>query len=188
MTEIYCEFTHSAPVVLAAPRAHQVALLACHTESVRRRITEALGDAIDVGIARPSPPLSAPMAMRVEIFFEESSLRNQLSRLIEAQAEALGLAVHVDHNTQVLQKRLAVVAFEADPRAATAAVRQDLPRVPLSFNAAGSDGRGVKRYAVVAHNVRRIADFDDSKTIDAVDGILARRLAGSGGYRRDGNS
>ena len=188
MTEIYCEFTHSAPAVLATPSAHQWALLACHTESVRRRITEVLGDAVDVGVARPSPPLSIPIATHVEIFFEDSSLRNELSRLIEAQAEALGLGVHVDHNTKVLQKRLAVVAFEADPRAATAAVRQDLPRVPLSFNAAGNDGHGVKRYALIAHNVRRITDFDDRKTIDAVDGILARRLSGSGGYRRDGSS
>jgi len=187
MTEIYCEFKHGAPVVLAAPLAQQLALLACHTETVRRRIVELMGDVIDVGVARPSPPRVFPIATHVEIFFEESSLRNQLSRLVEAEAEALGLAVHVDLNTSVSQLRLAVVAFDADPRAAIAAVRRDLPHIPLSFDAAGNDDAGVKRYAVIAHNVRRITDFDDRRTIDAVDGILARQLS-AGSYRRCGRS
>lgn len=188
MTEIYCEFTHQATATLEAPAEQQRAVLAYHVEHIRRRIAEVLGDGIDIGVARPSPPLSIPIATRMELFFEESSLRNDLSRLIEAEAEASGLAVHVDLNTKVLQKRLDVVAFEADPRAAIAAVREALPRVPLSFNAAGNDRLGMKRYAVIAHNVGRIADFDDREAMDAVDGVLAQRLPAMGGYRRCGKS
>jgi hypothetical protein len=188
MTEIYCELTHRAAAVPAAPAEQQRAALAYHLEHIRRRIGEVLGDGIDIGVARPSPPLSIPISIRVELFFKESSLRNDLSRLIEAEAEAAGLAVYVDLNTKVLQKRLDVVAFEADPRAAIAAVREALPRVPVSFEAAGNDRLGMKRYAVIAHNIGRIADFDDRETMDEVDGVLAQRLPAMGGYRRCGKS
>jgi hypothetical protein len=188
MTEIYCEFTHQAPATPEAPAEQQRASLLYHIGHIRRRIAEVMGDGVDIGVARPSPPMSMPISIRMEFFFEQSSLRNDLSRLIEAEAEASGLAVHVDLNTKILQKRLDVVAFEADPRAAVAAVREALPRVPLSFDAAGNDRLGMKRYAVIAHNVGRIANFDDREAMDAVDCVLAERLVAMGGYRRCGKS
>ncbi len=183
MTEIYCEFTQRAKPAIDALGGEPL-LLVDAVREIRRKISEVLKDRVDVGIARTFPAHGNPTAVFVEFFFEESSIRNQLSRMIEAEAESHGVMVRVDHNTLVLQRRLAAVAFAADPRAVVAVLRGDLPNVPLTFRAAGIDSDGTSRYAVIAHNVRHIENFDDRQVMDAVDGVLTRRLQAQGAYRR----
>jgi hypothetical protein len=184
MTEVYCEFTQrtveAPPAVLRGKRS----LLLEVVREIRQRISDLLKGRVDAGAARKFPLRGDPTAVFVEFFFDESSIRNQLSRMIEAQAESYGVMVHVDHNTLALQRRLAAVAFAADPHAVVAALRGELPSVPLTFRAAGADSDGMRRYAVIAHNVKHIENFNDADVMDAVDGILTRRLPMQGAYRR----
>ena len=95
-----------------------------------------------------------------------------------------GLTVRVDHNTLVLQRRLDAVAFAVDPRVVVEALRGDLPEIPVSFRAAGLDGEGMSRYAVIAHNVAHIENFDDQQVMDRIDSILTRWFPASASYRR----
>jgi len=184
MTEIYCEFTqYTAEPALVALGGKPLRLINIVRE-IRRTISEALKDRVDVGVARPVPARGNATAVFVEFFFDESSIRNQLSRMIEAEAESRGVIVRVDHNTLVLQRRLAAVGFAADPRAVVATLRGDLPNVPLTFRAVGTDSDGMNRYAVIAHNVRHIESFNDREVMEAVDEVLARRLRAPGAYRR----
>jgi hypothetical protein len=181
MPEIYCEFTQHAESALVEREAQPVVDIAT---AIRERISAIFKGRIDAGVARTFPAASSRAVVFVEFFFDESSIRNQLSRMIEAEAESAGVMVRVIHNTLVLQKRLAAVAFAADPRAVVAALRGYLPNVPLSFRAAGNDDDGMSRYAVIAHNVRHIENFNDLEVMDAIDGILTRRLLAPGTYRR----
>ena len=181
MTEIYCEFTERVESCVLARKQKS---LFDAVEEIRRIVVEELADRVDVGVARTFPSRSSSATAFVEFFFEESSIRNQLSRTIEAEGESRGLLVHVDHNTLMLQRRLDAVAFAADPRAVMEALRDDLPNIPLSFRAAGIDGEGVSRYAVIAHNVSHVENFNDREVMNAVDGILTRRFLASGAYRR----
>lgn len=184
MTEIYCDFVRGTSDSSPGPLKYRVSALIDAVEEVRRTIGNALQRTVDVGIARTLPPRFNPIAVYVEFFFDESSVRNELSRRIEAEAEVHEMIAHIEHNTLVRQTRLDMVEFAANPRAVTEALRSEIPNVPLSFRYAGSEDAVMRRYEVIAHNVRHIENFNGRETMDSVDRILGNRLFAMGGYHR----
>ena len=85
MTELYCEFAECVVEPSPSAPASIRPRLVDRVDEIRRIIAEALTGRVDVGLARIFQ--RTPAAAFVEFFFEESSLRNQLSRMIEEEAE-----------------------------------------------------------------------------------------------------